>query len=56
MSTDDKEKNIGNDVGNAVKDIDTYAKVLDDLNKNDGANIDKIIEGEPASGDNTKAK
>lgn len=54
--SEEKEKNIGNDVGKALKDIDTYAKVLDDLNKNDGANIDKIIEGEPASGDITKAK
>jgi hypothetical protein len=54
--SDEKDKNIGNDAGKALKDMDTYDKVTKDIMRNDGANIDPIINGDRVSGDNTKSK
>lgn len=59
-----EEKNIGNEVGQSLSDMKKmYGKdgVIDDLGKNDGKNLDKIIdpprkEANPASKDNTKSK
>jgi hypothetical protein len=54
--SEEKDKNIGNDVGKALKDTDTYDKVTKDIIRNEGKNIDSIIDSDPVSGDNTKTE
>ena len=54
--SEEKDRNIGHEVGKGLKGLSDYAKELDKLNKELAGDPGGNSDGEPASGDNTQAE